>query len=654
MAVNGFASAQVVQEVIEGTAALAAVMGARVDDNDEATAAAAALSIEAKADALTASNLAATKVSSAALAAATGLTLAGFRANSADAILRNALDKIREFVSPEDVGAVGDGVADDTVALQKVFASFKSIRFRKGAVYKVSGTFVPQSGTVIDGNGAALQQVTNQTPLFNLNGVSDLEVHGLEHIGKRSDFLDSPSSLAVGYKGNNSSNIRIYNCKFKWFGYASFAGDINVNGLWFYNNDITGPGLVANGGTLIAGDPAYNNCIGVVAGNGSGIYIMHNRIRDTAIGIIIAAGTSSYMVDGNEVENSLVEHGGYFDAGGRICIIRGNRFNNTYLEGMKVQYYDAFGTSPRSVIVANNISDMAGTSAISILSTGGFTQRLNGLSVTGNIARNPGQDGITIHSVIGGLVANNTVINAGRYGISAVNNIDVLFNANAVYGCQNNGFYDGGSNNGCVLSNSVFRNPGLVGGSVEGAVAIILNAGLWVIDGNKVFGDNTKTRYGFVNQGASIYLTNNLFLDAKEHGIRLISGTNLYINGNIATGLSGGWFAYPTATTAGEASHLYYTGTAVPSSGTYAAGARIRNIAPSSTNPVTEWVCTVAGSPGTWRAVSWLVARGTTAQRPTLTASDVGVMYLDNTLDADGKPIWWNGTAWLDATGATV
>lgn len=47
-------------------------------------------------------------------------------------------------------------------------------------------------------------------------------------------------------------------------------------------------------------------------------------------------------------------------------------------------------------------------------------------------------------------------------------------------------------------------------------------------------------------------------------------------------------------------------------------------------------------------------SRGTTAQRPTLVASDAGTMYLDNTLNANGKPIWWNGTAWVDATAAVV
>ena len=46
--------------------------------------------------------------------------------------------------------------------------------------------------------------------------------------------------------------------------------------------------------------------------------------------------------------------------------------------------------------------------------------------------------------------------------------------------------------------------------------------------------------------------------------------------------------------------------------------------------------------------------KGVSGARPTLGANDYGVTFLDTTLDADGKPIWWNGTAWVDATGAVV
>jgi hypothetical protein len=49
-----------------------------------------------------------------------------------------------------------------------------------------------------------------------------------------------------------------------------------------------------------------------------------------------------------------------------------------------------------------------------------------------------------------------------------------------------------------------------------------------------------------------------------------------------------------------------------------------------------------------------IVKRSTTVNRPTLTSADVGIMFLDTTLDADGKPIWWTGTVWVDATGAIV
>lgn len=41
---------------------------------------------------------------------------------------------------------------------------------------------------------------------------------------------------------------------------------------------------------------------------------------------------------------------------------------------------------------------------------------------------------------------------------------------------------------------------------------------------------------------------------------------------------------------------------------------------------------------------------GTTANRPTNTL-ETADWYLDTTL---GKPIWYNGSGWIDATGASV
>lgn len=59
---------------------------------------------------------------------------------------------------------------------------------------------------------------------------------------------------------------------------------------------------------------------------------------------------------------------------------------------------------------------------------------------------------------------------------------------------------------------------------------------------------------------------------------------------------------------------------------------------------------------GNGTATGWVPLEGrrsgTTANRPTgLAASHAALSYLDTTL---GKPIWWNGSAWKDATGTTV
>lgn len=95
----------------------------------------------------------------------------------------------------------------------------------------------------------------------------------------------------------------------------------------------------------------------------------------------------------------------------------------------------------------------------------------------------------------------------------------------------------------------------------------------------------------------------------------------------------------------------------------YVAGDIALNVSPQTSaggsgTPVVEWVCISANTRGTnvgtWRPKSWLTHRGNTASRPTLTANDIGVSYMDTTLVAAGKPIWWTGTVWVDATGTSV
>ena len=60
------------------------------------------------------------------------------------------------------------------------------------------------------------------------------------------------------------------------------------------------------------------------------------------------------------------------------------------------------------------------------------------------------------------------------------------------------------------------------------------------------------------------------------------------------------------------------------------------------------------GTASDFLSIRPVALKSTTGNRPTLGSTDAGYLYFDTTLDSDGKPIWWNGTAWVDASGAVV
>jgi hypothetical protein len=176
-----------------------------------------------------------------------GAALIGFKASAAGAAARTVQDKTRETVSVKDFGALGDGVADDTAAIQAAIAA--TLGPNGGTLYFPDGTYklsakltIPFStGWRIRGQsraGTMLRQTAANTPIFSLEG-------HLTHSWEISDFgftwaaaqpATNTNAIAIrmgtGVAGQTLFNWQVRRCSFA-NGFRAIAADaVNSPAIW--------------------------------------------------------------------------------------------------------------------------------------------------------------------------------------------------------------------------------------------------------------------------------------------------------------------------------------------------------------------------------------------------------------------------------------
>lgn len=82
-----------------------------------------------------------------------GSSIIGFIQAGAGAVLRTVQDKLREEVTPYDFGAVGDGVANDTTALQNWATCGVKNKHLAAGTYKVNAAVTLEDGSIVRGDG---------------------------------------------------------------------------------------------------------------------------------------------------------------------------------------------------------------------------------------------------------------------------------------------------------------------------------------------------------------------------------------------------------------------------------------------------------------------------------------------------------------------
>jgi hypothetical protein len=569
-------------------------------------------------------------------------------------------DKLSQTVSVKDFGAVGNGVANDTVAIQAALDS------GAGGVYFPSGNYLvssveASSNTTIYGDGNASQLTASGTGnILVVTGVSggtqieNVLVQNLSFLGLNNM---SAGPLGCGVIVLHAVNVTVDQCYFDSFGPGVADTATGGAALLFYVNcvDVTASNnTVVNGtGYLNGTDIALYSAAGygIVTGNrtystnSQGIYtnaatktgriIITNNIsrNHTRHGIIpVYAGTNEKIdtivannicedcastgiyvnteADGVVIANNIIEScsgggpNGYTLDGGisllgigkRICI--GNYINNTGYTSAGVQrVIDPptvnTPTNTAGIRVSNGVAGIVSSNVIVGGSGRGIdlANGANGVQIVDNTITNPEYAAIHIESLNN--VGANSVIARNKIDVSVSDAMGIwhrgsiaadqcFIDENRIKGKKAATSKDGIRFEGNGITGSVSRNnigDFDVGFNIQSVAMSTRLGDACVSDGNQLH-DSTEG-FRFLSDLTDFGFYTNFVFDSNGTDV-----VDAYARNTVRPAVS----VSPV--------YLFYRST-FPAVGTWSVGDRVINTVPTVGQPK-SWVCTVAGTPGTW------------------------------------------------------
>jgi hypothetical protein len=578
-----------------------------------------------------------------------------YNEGSLGAVNTSVQAKLQETVSVKDFGAVGDGVTDDTAAIQLAFnaANNKTLLFNEGTYLVSKGVSdyvleVPNSISIVGTEAQVTIKLSTATGTAYMLGRATAS----SHFSMEGIILDGNSTVLTGINCNGVHLPEASIVKSKNNSYLNLKDQGSALG---------GKGIYANNSTL---------------------YISEINVENDTFSNITRNAVQTY----NGTQITIKD-----------CYGTGFLTSFTDINGQSL------GVNVRTkCTIKNNVvnCDAAFTLSDSVFSLLGDDVECTGNKVTGGGVQ------IVVHDMTG------TTVSLRNYVVSD----NMLWNSlgNGITINQNSATYGNNSNQQIVVSNNNIYSPALTGISVIGAyVGSGATLGSTVISGNTVVDGLTNNLVPETAAGISLLGTVNAVVDSnviispRWAGIMAYyDGSNISISNNIITDhqgrtSSGGGTSTPQA---GAPIYINGGGATVALENINVTGNIIKNYA-TAVSPQASYVRTggivvteakakdisiknnrimdgntvgisvfdainvivesneVTGfyskalltqTPGSGCQFTYAISGArydTTANRPTLESVQGGYQYWDTSLT---KPIWWNGSVWKDVSNVTV
>jgi len=375
-----------------------------------------------------------------------------------------------------DFGATGDGVTNDTAAIQAAVNSGADEVYFPEGVYVVASVNIT-SKIRLFGSGVLKKTSVTGTSMLNIDS-SNIEIDGLTFNGASVSTLIPTANTAdnaIYVSGTSTplqyTNIKIQNCTIN--GVAGFGIRIDyASNVWILNNNISycgyaGVTLLSVIHGIVDGNRISNINSSAGATNWYGISITRDSTQTTA-----NSSRPTNCVITNNVVSNVAQWTGIDIHAAFKCVVDGNQ---VYFckNGMYAQYdssTDTYKQPSENIVFSNNIVEgnaAAVDSGLGIASLGLAGMPNLNITIIGNQVINGGGYASTygalyVDETKNCIVSNNISKNSWRSGFSIAGVCDnVVFESNEINGVQPDGSGAGtyyGYLIGTTMTNVVLRN----------------------------------------------------------------------------------------------------------------------------------------------------------------------------------------------------